>query len=206
MKKILAENIYECLKDKILYNSIRPGDMISEAYIEDNFHVSRTPARQALQKLEEKGLVEIQDGVGTFATFITQKQMEDAYQIRCAAEKIAIRTAIHFISESEIAELERKFLRFQSQLAKGRGYGAPFEEIVKTDWALHDLIINSSENKLLADSVEKVTLILRRYQMAYVSMYERATEDHLEIIRCIREKDIAGAEDVLDRHLQYRTF
>lgn len=206
MKKILAENIYECLKNMILNNSIRPGEMISEAYIEDKFHVSRTPARQALQKLEEKGLVEIQDGVGTFTTFITQKQMKDAYQIRCAAEKIAIRTAINHITENEIAGLESKFLRFQNQLAKGKGYGAPFEEIVKTDWALHDLIINQADNKLLADSVEKVTLILRRYQMAYVSLYERATEDHLEIIRCIREKDTAGAEEILERHLQYRTF
>ena len=92
-KKNLAEDIYESLKNRILRNILRPGEMISEAYIEDQFHVSRTPARQALQKLQEKGLVEIRDGVGTFVTVITYEDMNTAYELRCAVEKLAAKTA-----------------------------------------------------------------------------------------------------------------
>lgn len=206
MKSTLSGTIYNQIEKEILFNRIHPGDMICENDLCEKYHVSRTPVRQALQHLEKLGLVEIRDGVGTFVTHITQKQMKDAYQIRCAAEKIAISTSMFNMREAEVSNLEAKFLNFKTQLAKGGGYGASFEEMVLTDWQLHDLIINRSENKLLPDSLEKVTLILRRYQMAYVSLYERATEDHLEIVRCIREKDLPSAEKILESHLQYRTF
>ena len=180
--------------------------MICENELCEKYHVSRTPVRQALQQLEKLGLVEIRDGVGTFVTYITPQQMKDAYQIRCAAEKIAITSAMNNITDEELNPMEERFKKFKTQLAKGGGYGASFEEMIKADWALHDMIINKSDNSLLNESIEKVTLILRRYQMAYVTLYERATEDHLEIIRCLREKDLNGAYQILESHLQYRTF
>ena len=46
------------------------------------------PAAEALQKLEDRGLVKIQDGVGTFVTFVTQSDVRNAYEIRNAVEKI----------------------------------------------------------------------------------------------------------------------
>lgn len=206
VRKNLSDNVFNALKTEILFNRIHPGDMICENELCNEYHVSRTPVRQALQKLERLGLVEILDGVGTFVTHITKKQMQDAYQIRCAAEKIALCSAIHNIDMHKLDDLEKRFYRFKNQLSKGGGYGASFEDMILTDWELHDLIIDNSDNELLAESLERVTLILRRYQMAFVSLYERATDDHLEIIRCIRERDLEGVERILDSHLQFRTF
>lgn len=199
----LSDEIFETLRKRILLNQLHAGDMISEAELVNLFHVSRTPVRQALQQLSALGLVEIRDGVGTFVTMIAQEDMRDAYQIRLAVEKLAIRTSIGKIPADTLDELERKFQRFQQLLEKG-GYGVSFEEIAYTDWALHDSILRYSDNRLLIPTVEKITLLLRRYQFAYISGYLRATQEHLDIIRAIREQDTEGVCRILDEHLQVR--
>ena len=76
--------------------------------------------------------------------------------------------------------------------------------MIVADWKLHDLIMNNSGNPLLGLSVEKVTLLLRRCQFAYISQYERATREHLEIIDCLINKNLEALFAVLDRHLKFR--
>lgn len=203
MRSKLSDEVYNDLKEKILRNQLRPGDMICETELVERYHMSRTPVRQALQQLSAMGLVEIRDGVGSFVSVIARDEMESAYQIRLAIEKIAIQTSIDRIGKAELDELEEKFLRFAKQLARG-GYGVSFEEMIRADWALHDLIVSRSENRLLQPTAEKITLLLRRYQFAYVSGYSRATQEHLEIVRGIRNRDIDGVIAVLEEHLRMR--
>lgn len=203
MKSSLSENIFQQLKNRILLNQLRQGELIGEQELVEQFHVSRTPIRQALQKLSLLGLVEIKDGVGTFVSIIDHNEMSDAYQIRCAIEKIAIQTSIYKIDERELDELEKRFLKFKEQLDKG-GYGTSFEDITYADWELHDLIVNNSDNKLLAQTVEKITLLLRRYQFAYISSYKRATLEHIELIEAIKEKKLEKVCEILDEHLRMR--
>lgn len=199
----LSDEIFETLRNKILLNQLHAGEMISEMELVNQFHVSRTPVRQALQQLSALGLVEIRDGVGTFVTMIAQDDMRDAYQIRLAAERVAIRTSISKIPMETLDELEKKFQHFKQLLEKG-GYGVSFEEITYTDWQLHDCILQYSDNRLLVPTVEKVTLLLRRYQFAYISGYLRATKEHLDIIQHIRMQDVEGVCKILDEHLQVR--
>lgn len=202
-KDKLADVVFLELKDRILLDRLRPGERVCEEQLVEQFHMSRTPIRQALQHLEALGLVEARDGVGTFVTMIDQRDMADAYEIRREVEKIAIRTSIGKITETELDELEGRFLRFKRQLEKG-GYGAAFEEITFADWQLHDYIISRSDNRFLSTTVEKITLLLRRYQFAYISGYTRATNEHLEIISGIRKRDVETVQKILDEHLRLR--
>ena len=203
MKSKLSEELYNDLLQKILFNQLKPGEMIGEEQLVQQYHVSRTPVRQALQQLERFGLVEIRDGVGTFVTYISPKQMKDAYQIRCMAEILAAETAIDRISEKKLDELEAQFNGFRAKLVKG-GYGVSFEEMISADWELHDLILNNSDNRLLPKTIEAITLILRRYQFMYVTQYLRATEEHLQIISALREKDFEKLSAILKEHLRLR--
>lgn len=205
MKDRLSEAIFTTLKEDILFNRLQPGECLSEKELVEHFNVSRTPVRQALQRLELLDLVCVKDGVGTFVTMIAQNDMKDAYQIRQAIEKLAIETSIYHIASRELDELEERFNRFLRQLEKG-GYGAAFEEFTYADWKLHDLIVDRSENKLLRMTLERVTLLLRRYQYTYISDYSRATNEHLQIIDGIREKDVEKVQQILTQHLTFRTF
>ena len=201
-KSNLSESIYNDLKQKILFNHLRPGEIISEMALVEQYYVSRTPIRQALQKLQDRGLVKIQDGVGTFVTFFTHEDVANAYEVRNAVEKIAARTAIYKITDAELDALEAQFLVLKSQLSRG-GYGASLDKIASTDWALHDLIVEKSDNSYLSSITEQINLVLRRYQYAYVSIFDRALEEHLEIIAMIRKRDLEGLIQALDKHIQF---
>ena len=202
-KKSLSESIYEDLKRKILLNQLQPGDMISESALVEQYYISRTPIRQALKKLEDRGLVTIRDGVGTFVTFVTRKDVQNAYEIRNAVEKIAIQTSIHTITDEELDKLETQFMTLKKQFARG-GYGASLDKIAKADWELHDLIVDRSENTFLPSVTEQVNLVLRRYQYTNVSTFERAIDEHLEILTCIRERDLEKVLQSLDNHIQFK--
>ena len=201
-RKSLSQSIYDELKQKILLNHLRPGDMISETALVEQYYVSRTPIRQALQKLEDRGLVRIQDGVGTFVTYMTHQDVANAYEIRNVVERIAARTAVNHITSQELDVLEEQFRMVKRQLSRG-GYGASLDKIANTDWALHDLIVEKSDNQFLPDITEKINLVMRRFQYTYVSTFERATDEHLEIIRLIRCKDMQMLDQMLDRHIRF---
>lgn len=204
-KKSLSENVYEDLKARILYNHLKPGDMISEIELSEQYHVSRTPIRQAMQKLSDRGLVQIKDGVGTYVTFITQQDVIHAYEARNAVERIAAKTAMYRIAAHELDELERQFLLLRTQLSTG-GYGASLDKVVGADWALHDLIVERSNNPLLGQMLEQINLIMRRYQYGHVSTFERAQEEHLTIVRMLREKDTDGLDKALDQHIRFQSI
>lgn len=204
-KKSLSEVIYEDLKKKILLNHLRPGDLISETALVEQYYVSRTPIRQALQKLQDRGLVQIRDGVGTFVTFLTHEDVANAYEIRNAVEKIACRTSIYKITKEELDDLESRFLQLKQQLSRG-GYGASLDKIANADWDLHDLIVNKSNNTFLPLITERINLVLRRYQYSYVSTFENAIAEHLEIIALIRAKDQEGLIAAVDKHVQFKSI
>ncbi len=195
--------VFEVLRDRILVNSLRPGDVLGEVALTEEFGVSRTPVREALQKLERLGLVEIRDGAGTFVTDVDQKNMRSAYEIRCALEKLALETCLDHIEEQELDRLEELFAGFLSQL-EGGGRHVSFETMAFAEWELHDLIVERSENTLIAEAVESLTAVMRRYQVRYISGYLRAAREHLALIACMRARDVKGAQRIIDEHLQAR--
>ena len=203
MKSALYFDIYSQLKDEIIRNQLRPGDKLGEETLCERFHASRSPVRQALQALNRLGLVEIRDGVGSFVTTVDEKDVKYAYEIRCILEKYAGINAVQTIGDEDIKKQEQIFLKIQDQLEKG-GYGSSFEDMIRADWELHDMIMAHSGNPMLEASAEKVTLLLRRCQFMYISQYNRATKEHLEIVRCLRERDYEGLCKALDRHLRFR--
>ena len=203
MKQGLFFGIYLKLRDEIVRNLLKPGDKLGEEQLCERFHVSRSPIRQALQALHQVGLVEIRDGVGTFVTTIDENDVRNAYEIRCLFEKYAARNSINQITDEEIRKQEQTFLKIRDRLEKG-GYGSSFEDMIRADWELHDLIMKYSGNPMLEETAEKVTLLLRRCQFMYITQYNRATKDHLDIVRSLKERDYEGLCSVLDRHLKYR--
>lgn len=155
--------IFEALRDRILLNKIQPGEIIGEMAVAKEFGVSRTPVRQALQQLASFGFVDIRDGLGTFVTPIDPHDIEQAYQIRCALEKLALESAAYHITRKELDELEAVFKSHVEALEAQSG-AVSFDEMAFADWKLHDLIVDRSENRLIAPTAVRITLVLRRYQ------------------------------------------
>ena len=94
MKSItLKEQAYEHIKHKLKMCVYMPGDAVGEPEIMEETGIGRTPVREALLALKEEGLIEIRPRKGTFASPITEQQINEIYQIRSLLEPV---TAVRY--------------------------------------------------------------------------------------------------------------
>ncbi|MBQ2094403.1 MAG: GntR family transcriptional regulator, partial [Firmicutes bacterium] len=75
----LPQDLFNKLRDDILQNKIKPGEKLTEQRICQEYQVSRTPVREAFQKLELDGLIEIIPNRGAFVIGLTRQDIEDMY-------------------------------------------------------------------------------------------------------------------------------
>lgn len=78
----LSSSVYEQVRERICLLAYPPGTILREAELAEQFGISRTPVRQALQKLESEGFVEAKNGVGTIVTGFDFRAMRDVYDLR----------------------------------------------------------------------------------------------------------------------------
>lgn len=82
VKRISPADIYAEIRDRICLLDLAPGSALREADLAEEFGVSRTPVREALQQLGRLGLVESRNGVGTFVTEPDAERTRQAYEMR----------------------------------------------------------------------------------------------------------------------------
>lgn len=199
-----AEQAHQILKRQILENKVLPGTMLGEVALTRELNMSRTPIREALKMLKSEDLVEIRDGVGTFVKTVTKKDIRDAYAVRQVLEILAARTAIDEFTDEELDELEETFRSIQTRLARGEAVSV--EEFADSDWKLHDQLIQKSGNRYAQQVAQTLETVMRRYQYLSVKLFshvENSLEEHLEIVKSIRDKDLDKLTALLEHHIQY---
>jgi DNA-binding GntR family transcriptional regulator len=82
MSRERFERIYKTIRDRICLLEYQPGDRLGEEDLAREFHVSRTPIRRVLSKLESEGLLESRHGVGTFVTDVDIDSLAQVFQLR----------------------------------------------------------------------------------------------------------------------------
>jgi DNA-binding GntR family transcriptional regulator len=82
MSRERFERIYKAIRDRICLLEYQPGERLGEEDLAREFHVSRTPIRRVLSKLESEGLLESRHGVGTFVTDVDIDSLAQVFQLR----------------------------------------------------------------------------------------------------------------------------
>jgi DNA-binding GntR family transcriptional regulator len=102
----LKESVYETLREAILIGKLADGDRLQERLLADQLGVSRTPVREALQRLEVEGFV-INTTNGLVVQTFSVQEIIDIYELRIALEGISARLATERATYGDIAELRR---------------------------------------------------------------------------------------------------
>src|SRR5690606_27820757 len=101
--------VYERLREMIFRGKLLPGSKLEEDILSKAFRVSRTPLRQALQRLAHDGLVRSFPRRGTFVSDFTKSEIIDLLEVREALEGVAAALAARRIDTETLARL-RKFM------------------------------------------------------------------------------------------------
>jgi DNA-binding GntR family transcriptional regulator len=92
-RRSVPPQVYDVLREKILTVQLAPGISINERWLADWLGVSRTPIREAINRLSANGLIAIAPNVGTFVSLINAGKVEEFNLIRTSLEMMIVRRA-----------------------------------------------------------------------------------------------------------------
>lgn len=191
--------VYQDLRQKIVSMQMRPGDPVSEKDIANQYGMSRTPVREAVQRLADERLVEVFPQSGTFVARIPYDELPEALVIRKALETTAVRLAAQKATRSQILTLAS--LIEQQNEAASRDDPVGFH---KGDEGFHAKIAEISGFPGIWRLVLQVKVQVDRYRQLTLRMPRRmliVIEDHKRILSGIQAGDPDAAERAMVAHL-----
>lgn len=194
-----ADQIYEYLRRAIVRLDLLPGAPIQEKDIAERFDVSRTPVREALQKLSEEDLVDILPHSGTWVSRISFSVAEEGFILRRALEVESVRRAAELANEQDAQALGGSVARMRVILAEGR-----LEDYLEEDDAFHSLIAKISGYPRIWKfiTLAKVHLDRMRQLSAPVPGHlAEVTEQHAAIAQAVQRGNAMQAELAMRIHL-----
>lgn len=150
--------IYNELERRIVDMEYQPGDPINEKELIEEFGVSRTPIREAILKLSEKGLLDLRPRVGTFVTQVDLPSVKHAYEVKKNLEGLAAELAATRATKSQVNELFEIIGRFD-QYDIVEDYSA----CIKDDQRFHRIVREASNNPMLIEMLEELNIKTARF-------------------------------------------
>lgn len=196
----LSEQIVIQLRDMIIQNQLAPGDRIRERDICKKLNVSRTPLREALQKLASEGLIDLVPNCGAVITQPTADEIVDMLQVLGALESFAGERACETISQDEINEI--KALQYEMLAAFSRGDRLKY---FKLNQRIHLAIVKAARSETLLSMHARLNA--RLYRIRYQSnlrneLWGSAVEEHNEIMTALEKRDAEKTSKLLRQHLK----
>ncbi|QMT16752.1 GntR family transcriptional regulator [Planococcus maritimus] len=198
--RISAKDIaYEQIKEKILKCTLAPGQAIVNEKLGKELEISRTPLREALQRLEVEELV-VRNSNGTFSVAsISIKEVRELFIMRSKLEGILIRDAIDNLTEKSVEHLSylTKMVQLTSRMEKyadTEDYGGKF----------HNAIYTISNNTTVVKIIFQLNDRINRYRhLAHQHLVEIKTssDEHEVILDCMLKRDKDRAEKEIEKHI-----
>lgn len=194
------ELAYVRIKDAIQNAQLQPGEPLTEIRLSRLLGISRTPVREALQKLVQEGLAESTPGHAVTVATRTVQDLLDVIHIRSLLEPEQVRLAAEAIDREQSEELER-VMRSLERAAQAHDLTA----WAQADMRFHDLLKEACPNTLLGETV--VQLKTRVHHMAHIDTHtdpERltaCTREHRAVVDAVRAKDGPGAKKAMEKHI-----
>lgn len=197
----LGKKVYHKVKEKIIFRDLKPGERIIDREIADEFGVSRSLVRQALNILEKEGLVNSYPRTGYYVKEITKKDIRDIYNLRKLLEQHAAKKAVSKFSDDEIRGLEKLFKSAKEDLQDNL-----VEKLVRADAKLHRLIINKCCNRKIKEIIKKFNSFVLFYRVIDLTRENRAQssyEEHYEIFKAIKNRQPERTAELLGEHIEF---
>lgn len=199
--KPMRERVYEILKKMIIDGEISPEEKIVETEYAEKFQISRTPLREAIRMLELEGYVESHSKGGVIVKNCTKEDVEEIYKIRIALEGIILEEVIKKSSQSDIKKLENIIKETKKIMVENKNNDDVFKLFSKFNNTLYS-IANMTR---VEDLIRNMNLYLKRFRKMAVEDFERkkqASDDHVELVNAIKEKNINKALEINKIHLE----
>lgn len=195
---LVRDEVYEHIKLEILTGKLPSGERLGEIALAERLGVSRTPVREAVQRLVQDGLIEVEANKGAKVRALSIAQIEETYAVREALDGLAARLAATHRTEADLLEM-REVLRRLETLPK-----SDYLAQVATDLEFHAAIANASGNTVLDGVLRGISETVTRVKQLTreTNQTKETRSDHRAILTAIEKRDPETAERAARAHVR----
>jgi DNA-binding GntR family transcriptional regulator len=190
------KDAHTLILEAIEAGQFKPGDRLVETELADRFGVSRTPIREALQRLETQSML-TRDGRSLIVASLDHNQMAELYAVRTELEGLAARLAAKHATPEEVRVLKEMVNEDQKYLDNPPA-------LARANWRFHTAIHRASHNRYLVqqlDLVHRSMALLATTSLAVVGRGVEALAEHASIVKALEEGDGEAAYKAVKDHI-----
>ncbi|MBC9713465.1 GntR family transcriptional regulator [Streptomyces sp. TRM66268-LWL] len=200
----LRERVYVALLELITTRALRPGQHLVESELAGHLGVSRQPVREALQRLNTEGWVDLRPAQGAFVHEPTEEEADQLLTVRTLLEAEAARLAAANAGSAGIAALEALCEKGEQAVADG-----DVDLVVATNAEFHAKVMQLAGNLVLSELAGRVDQRVRWYYTPVARQRgKQSWIEHRELIAAISDRDEQRATQVMRAHTEHtrRTY
>lgn len=223
--KIKRERLYDQvvrqIQESIINGGLKPGDKLpAERQLAEQLGISRIVIREAMKTLEERGLVKVMSGSGTYVSqadpqMISQSigllvhqstsSFDHLNEVRRMLEIEIAGLAAERATAEDIEALDDALHEMEIVIADLSEHPERFEDYVEVDLAFHNTLAKATQNPLLLVLLEPISdllLELRRVASSAPGALEDAVTGHRRILDQVRARNVSGSREAMRAHLE----
>jgi DNA-binding GntR family transcriptional regulator len=198
-RRLLREHVYTGVKSAIIGGDFQPGKRLIEEKLAADMATSRTPVREAIQKLEKEGLIFRLPRGGFAVKPVTEEEVEEILGLRIVLEGYSAYLAASRISDSELKQLDEIIMKEDECLKN-----LVVDDFIRLDAVFHDVLYKAAKNGRLYTLLNDLRDFMFRYRVIvfhYQRKFHLAVQDHKEMLDSIKAKRARQAEKLVRKHV-----
>ena len=199
----LSERAYETIKESLLKIDVtkeKDEDRIDERGLSESLGISRTPLREAINRLVIEGFLKVVPRKGIYVVKKSKREIIEILLVRAALEGMAARLATKYVTENEIQKMRELFSPFGESTTGGQ-----FIKYSDANIVFHELVLRTSHcGKLieLAGNLFDHIRWIRFMTIVYEDRFKKMQKEHLHIIEALEKRDPDLAEKRMRAHIE----
>lgn len=197
--KSLTELVTETLREWIVSGDLELGEHLSEIRISKELEVSRTPVREAVNRLEMEGLLTVEPMRGTFVFSLEPRELAKLCDARVCLETAALREAIRLNPDA----LHEDLAGCVDDMTKARDRNDD-SAYLAADTVFHQCLFDHSDNRFLNDAyqaISKKMAALRNRLGRHPEHMAKSYREHIELTDAVKRRDLDEALEILKSHI-----
>ena len=183
--KPLQMQAYERLKDKIIQGRFQPGVIYSETKVSQTLGISRTPVRDAIQRLAQEGYIDVLPSKGFCLHKMTEQDLLETYQIRCALEGFCV---VQLARDCQTSAARKTFEKLKELLQRQEDVlhtSHSIEEFAQYDQEFHETIVYYLKNAAFSETFDNFHYQMSRQirlSLGQEGRMEKTLQEHRAIV------------------------
>jgi len=193
----VQKDAYTLILEAIEAGVYKPGDRLVESELAERLGVSRTPVREALQRLETQSML-VRDGRSLMVASLDHNQLAELYAVRTELEGLAARLAARHATDEEVRVLKSMVLDDHALL------GGDPRLLSRANKRFHRQIHLASHNRFLVQQLgllHRSMALMATTSLAAEGRDEAAMAEHEQIVGAIEARDGEAAYQALKSHI-----